>query len=233
MIPFSTCTEFCNINFLLRLIGTYIPNIASFIHNSNLDLPTKSSRIIPLKSVLIGNGLTNSKIQFAEMPNYACGDPKVNKFAIFDESTCDSMRSKVPRCTQLTEYCYNSPNRFTCVPATLSCWGIAGPIQSSGLNPYDTRKKCDRDGEDGPLCYRQMEWIETYLNKPEVKKELGVSEDRTFASCNMKINQAFQFNGDVSHNTAALLPPLLEAGIRVLLCVFFPSSLVHMPLVPC
>lgn len=32
-----------------------------------------------------------------------------------------------------------------------------------------------------------------------------------------KINQAFMFNGDVSHNTAALIPPLLEDGIRVLI----------------
>lgn len=62
-----------------------------------------------------------------------------------------------------------------------------------------------------------MEWIETYLNKPEIKAELGAPADRTFESCNMKINQAFQFNGDVSHNTVALLPPLLESGIRVLI----------------
>ena len=103
--------------------------------------------------------------------------------------------------------------------------------------------QCDRDGEDGPLCYKQMgahyprhlepadsrgltrcpylllfpEWIETYLNKAEVKKELGAAPDTTFASCNMQINQAFTFNGDVAHNTAALIPELLEAGIRVLI----------------
>lgn len=58
------------------------------------------------------------------------------------------------------------------------------------------------------------------LCRPEIKQELGVAPERNFESCNMKINQAFQFNGDVSHNTAALLPPLLEAGIRVLMWVF-------------
>lgn len=41
-----------------------------------------------------------------------------------------------------------------------------------------------------------MQWIETYLNKPEVKKQLGASPERTFESCNMQINQAFTFNGD-------------------------------------
>lgn len=129
------------------------------------------------------------------------------------------MRSKVSLCERLTSACYSSPNRFTCVPATLACWQIAGPIQASGYNPYDLRKKCDRDGEDGPLCYKQIEWIETYLNKPEIKKELGAAPDRTFESCNMKINQAFQLNGDVAHNTAALVPKLLDSGIRVLIYV--------------
>lgn len=54
-------------------------------------------------------------------------------------------------------------------------------------------------------------------NQPEVRKALGVSKERTFESCNMQVNQAFQFQGDVSHNTAALIPPLLEDGIRVLI----------------
>jgi len=62
-----------------------------------------------------------------------------------------------------------------------------------------------------------MQWIETLLNKPEYKKELGAAKETTFASCNMQINQAFMFNGDVSKNTAALIPPLLEDGIRVLI----------------
>lgn len=128
-------------------------------------------------------------MQFPLLPDNACAP---SPFAIFDEATCTSMRSKVSLCERLTSACYSSPNRFTCVPATLACWQIAGPIQASGYNPYDLRKKCDRDGEDGPLCYKQIEWIETYLNKPEIKKELGAAPDRTFESCNMKINQAFQ-----------------------------------------
>ncbi|KAL8284039.1 hypothetical protein RQP46_005152 [Phenoliferia psychrophenolica] len=195
--------------------GTYIPNIGSFINEANKNPPTASSSIIPLKSLLIGNGLTDTAIQFPSVPDYACGGSKYG--AIFDEETCATMRGKIPTCQRLTGYCYNAPNRFTCVPATLSCWQIAGPIQQSGLNPYDVRKKCDREGDDGPLCYKEMTWIETYLNKPEVKKQLGAPTDRTFESCNMQINQAFMFNGDVSHNTAALIPPMLEDGIRVLI----------------
>ncbi|KAI5475030.1 threonyl-trna synthetase [Pseudohyphozyma bogoriensis] len=193
--------------------GTYIPHIGSTIHEYNKAPPTTSSVHIPLKSLLIGNGLTDSYTQFASIPEYACD----SKFAIFDDATCDSIRGKVPTCQKLTQYCYSAPSRFTCVPATLSCWQIAGPIQQSGKNPYDVRKTCDREGEDGPLCYKEMQWIETYLNKPEIKAELGAPKERTFESCNMQINQAFMFNGDVAHNTAALIPSMLEDGIKILI----------------
>ncbi|GAA5868650.1 hypothetical protein JCM8547_003768 [Rhodosporidiobolus lusitaniae] len=197
--------------------GTYLPNIASTINNHNKQKPTPSALAIPLASVLIGNGLTDAFTQFESVPTWSC-DKGGNPYGpIFDESTCQSMRSKVPTCQRLTKFCYDRPSRFTCVPATLSCWQVDAPIQSSGLNPYDIRMKCDRDGEDGPLCYKQMSWIETYLNQPDVKKELGAAPERNFESCNMQINQAFQFAGDMAHNTAALIPPLLEDGIRVLI----------------
>ncbi|GAA5857748.1 hypothetical protein JCM5353_001473 [Sporobolomyces roseus] len=197
--------------------GTYLPNIASVIHQLNQKKPTPSAITIPLESVLIGNGLTDAYTQFASVPEWSC-DKGGNPYGpIFDEQTCASIKGKVGTCQRLTQYCYNNPSRFTCVPATLSCWQVAGPIQQSGLNPYDIRKKCDRDGEDGPLCYKQLQWIETYMNNPDVRKSLGVSKDRTFESCNMQINQAFQFQGDVTHNTASLIPTLLQDGIRILI----------------
>lgn len=61
--------------------------------------------------------------------------------------------------------------------------------ESSGLNPYDVRKKCDRNGEDGPLCYKQMQWIEAYLNNDDVKAELGAPANLKFDSCNMQISE--------------------------------------------
>ena len=88
--------------------------------------------------------------------------------------------------------------------------------------------------------------METYLNKPEIKKrtypyhttvmrlrrsphcqfckvieltrsELGAPEKIEFQSCNMQINQNFLLQGDGVRDTASLLPPLVEAGIRVLI----------------
>lgn len=121
------------------------------------------------------------------------------------------------RLTTSHQFCYNSPSRFTCTPAALYCWQqIAGPISNVPINPYDVRRKCDRDGEDGPLCCalassalglhpwlssgadKQMSWIETYLNQPNVKKTLGAPANLNFESCNMKVNQAFLLQGALS-----------------------------------
>jgi len=202
----------------LKLVqGHYVPNFASVIHKENkaVALDVNTSKIhIPLTSALIGNGLTEPYTQFASVPEFACDEKK----PIFDSTTCTSIKAKVPVCQRLQGYCYDNPSRLTCVPATLYCWqNIVGPISQSGLNPYDVRKKCDRNGKDGPLCYREMSWIETYLNREDIKAELGAPQKLNFQSCNMQVNQAFSFAGDGMHNSAALLPPLIEDGIRVLI----------------
>jgi hypothetical protein len=60
-----------------------------------------------------------------------------------------------------------------------------------------------------------MGWIDTYLNQPSVKAELGVSPEREFTTCNTDVNQAFTFSGDWS-NSALLLPELVNDGVRLL-----------------
>ena len=86
-----------------------------------------------------------------------------------------------------------SGSRFACVPANIYCFsGVFGDLQGLGLNMYDVRKKCDKsEDKDGPvsfpllttllkradlqLCYKEMGWMETYMNKPEVKKRKSAS----------------------------------------------------------
>lgn len=86
-----------------------------------------------------------------------------------------------------------------------------------------------------------MGWVEEWLNRDDIKAELGVPLDRNFESCNMQVsrdefegmdessklirtlsslsqvNQNFMFQGDGMHNSAALIPDLLASGIRVLI----------------
>ncbi|WVQ81660.1 hypothetical protein IAT38_003785 [Cryptococcus sp. DSM 104549] len=200
--------------------GTYIPNIASVIYKNNLALdlaPTPSVPKINFKSVMIGNGLTDPYNQFGSVPEWACQGP----YAPYDDPQgpeCVSLEAKAARCQNLISGCYRTNSRFTCVPAALYCWSMFNDLQQLGLNMYDVRRKCDKSEDaDGPLCYREMGWMETYLNKPAVKKELGAPDGVTFQSCNMQINQNFLLHGDGMHYAGGLLPELIEAGIRVLI----------------
>ena len=61
-----------------------------------------------------------------------------------------------------------------------------------------------------------MTWIEVFLNDPTVKKTLGVPSAVEFESCNMNVNQAFFGQGDGMKNSAVLLGPLIDDGIRLL-----------------
>lgn len=197
--------------------GIYAPNIASVIHNENQKLPFTSTGLVKinLESVVIGNGLTDSYTQFASVPEYLCEGP----YPIFDDPSgpeCTSLRSKVPTCQRLIKACHTFKSRFVCVPAELYCNAqLYGPVQSSGLNPYDARRVCDPE-EDGPLCYKQLTWIEKYMNTPEVKAAIGVAPQLEFKACNMGVNQGFLLQGDSVRDTPALLPELVNNGIRLL-----------------
>ncbi|ODN74761.1 hypothetical protein L202_07082 [Cryptococcus amylolentus CBS 6039] len=199
--------------------GTYIPNIGSVIHKNNKALDLVSTPSVPkinLKSLLIGNGLTDPYSQFGSVPEWACNGP----YAPYEDPSpeCDSLRSKASRCQNLISGCYRTNSRFTCVPAALFCWSMFNDLQDLGLNMYDVRKTCDKSPEkDGPLCYKEMGWMETYLNKPEVKKELGAPDSVDFQSCNMQINQNFLLHGDGMHYAGGLLTDLVDDDIRVLI----------------
>ncbi|GBE90094.1 Carboxypeptidase Y homolog A [Sparassis crispa] len=201
--------------------GTYAPNIAAVVHKENQALVRSHSAAsrglmyINLASVILGNGLTNPHVQMASVPDWACDGP----YAVYDDPEgpqCSALRTKVPTCQRLLKSCNDFESRLTCVPALLYCNSqIMGPLMQLGLNPYDVRRKCDRS-KDGDLCYPQMSWIEMWMNLPEQKYELGVNPAQEFSACNMEVNQAFALQGDGAHNSAKLLPELVENGIRLL-----------------
>jgi len=198
--------------------GTYAPNIANVIYHKNKELalaPTPQLKKINLASVILANGMTDNYIQMASLPEYLCEGP----YPIYDDPNgpeCTSLRSKVPTCQRLIKACRDFSSKLTCVPAALYCFRqLYGPVQQSGLNPYDARRKCNPD-KDGQVCYKQVDWIDTWLNEPKIKAELGANPDRKFEACSMAINQAFMMQGDSMHNTPLLLPDLINDGIRLL-----------------
>ncbi|KAF9453680.1 carboxypeptidase C [Macrolepiota fuliginosa MF-IS2] len=198
--------------------GTYAPNFAKVIYDANQQLavaPIPGFKHINLASVILANGLTDPYIQMASVPDYVCDGP----FPVYDDPQgpqCQSLRTKVPTCQRLIKACYQFNSRFTCMPANVYCnTQLFAPLMQTGLNPYDVRKKCDRQ-KDGNLCYKQMQWIEAWMNDAKNKAALGVNPEKNFESCNMEVNQAFTMNGDGMHNSASLLPELINNGIRLL-----------------
>ncbi|GLB35555.1 putative peptidase S10 family protein [Lyophyllum shimeji] len=197
--------------------GTYAPNFANIIYQENKKLglaPVPHLKHINLASIVLANGLTDPYIQFASIPDYVCEGP----YPVYKDPQgpeCQSLRAKVPTCQRLIQSCYRFNSRFTCFPAMVYCSTIFGSLQQTGLNPYDVRRKCDR-AKDGDLCYKQLLWVETWLNDPKTKAALGVNPDQTFASCNFEVNRAFASQGDGMHNSAILLPELVNDGVRLL-----------------
>jgi len=191
--------------------GHYIPAIATAIVDGNNNISGDDGTIpINLVSLAIGNGLTDPLIQNAAYADMAA-DEKYGP--ILDEATIQKMRDAYPTCKSLVGACYKYQTPFTCVPGAIYCNNaMLKPFQSTGLNIYDIRKQCDPSSS---LCYSILNDIETYLNKPEVQEILGT--DVTYKGCNMDINMKFMMQGDWNKPFHLMVPPLLDAGIKILI----------------
>lgn len=178
--------------------GHYIPVFAT-------EILKHKKRNINLKSLLIGNGLTDALNQYDQYRPMACGDGGWP--AVLEPNQCRSMDNALPRCLALIEGCYENDNVWTCVPATIYCNNaLMGPYQRTGRNVYDVRKDCDPGTS---LCYAELDWISEWINKPEVLEAVGAEVD-SFNSCNFDVNRNFLFAGDWMKPFHRLVPAILE-----------------------
>ena len=177
--------------------GHYIPVFAS-------EILSHKKRNINLKSILIGNGLTDGLTQYEYYRPMACGDGGWP--AVLGPEECTGMDNALPRCKSLIQNCYDSESVWSCVPASIYCNNaFIGPYQRTGQNPYDIRKKCTGSS----LCYDELDWISEYLNKEDVMEALGAEVDK-YDSCNFDINRNFLFAGDWMQPFHRLVPGILE-----------------------
>uniref|UniRef100_A0A060TBY4 Carboxypeptidase n=1 Tax=Blastobotrys adeninivorans TaxID=409370 RepID=A0A060TBY4_BLAAD len=193
--------------------GHYIPQFAK-------EILSHEDRSFDLKSVLIGNGLTDPLRQYDLYEPMACGAGGADP--VLGEEECANMRSSQDRCNSLIKSCYNTESSWVCVPATIYCNNaMLGPYQRTGRNVYDVREDC----EGGSLCYLGLEDVDNYLNKPEVMEAVG-AEVETYQGCNFDTNRNFVFAGDwmkpyytaVTELLAADVPVLIYAGDKDFIC---------------
>jgi cathepsin A (carboxypeptidase C) len=178
--------------------GHYIPVFAS-------EILSHKKRNINLKSLLIGNGLTDGLTQYEYYKPMACGEGGWP--AVLDKGECQAMENAYPRCASLIQRCYDSESVWSCVPASIYCNNaMIGPYQRTGQNVYDVRGKCK---DSSNLCYPELGWISEYLNRKDVQNALGV-EVSSYESCNFDINRNFLFQGDWMMPYHRLVPGILK-----------------------
>lgn len=177
--------------------GHYIPVFAS-------EILSHKKRNINLKSVLIGNGLTDGLTQYEYFKPMACGEGGWP--AVLGERECQAMEESLPRCQSLIKSCYNSESVWSCVPASIYCNNaMIGPYQKTGQNVYDVRGKC---ADSSNLCYSEIGWINEYLNRKDVQAAVG-AEVSNYEGCNFDVNRNFLFQGDWMKPFHRLVPALL------------------------
>jgi cathepsin A (carboxypeptidase C) len=178
--------------------GHYVPTFAS-------EILKHEKRNINLKSILVGNGLTDEFTQYAYYRPMACGDGGYP--AVLDDASCQSMDNALPRCQSLIKSCYDSGSAWSCVPATIYCNNaFIGPFQKTGRNVYDVRSECE---DSGNLCYSALGYISEFLNREETREALGVEVDG-YDSCNFDVNRNFMFQGDWMQPIHHLVPDLIK-----------------------
>ncbi|OAX40539.1 alpha/beta-hydrolase [Rhizopogon vinicolor AM-OR11-026] len=174
--------------------GTIAPHIANVINTENKKIPVASSGLVKinLASVILGNGITDSHVQMASIPDYLCEGP----YPIYDDPNsvqCTALRNKVPTYQRIIKACDDFDSLFTCIPATFYCnYQLYAPVRRSGLNPFDARIQCD------------------------LKVALGVNPRRNFKALNDAVILPFFLRGDWMHNTPLLLEEIINDGVRLL-----------------
>jgi len=192
--------------------GHYVPAFAHriFLANKKEEGPVR----INLRGMAVGNGLTDPEIQYGAYADYSLGNDIVSASAAAKAMTA------YPACRKAIEACTagesGKANRATCVKALDQCQTIpetlledaASRLGGKQINVYDIRKTCDAE-----LCYDFSD-AENWLNRPDVQKALGVN--KKWEMCDSRVHADLM--GDWMHAYVdGYIPPLLEAGIRVMI----------------
>ncbi|XP_039165421.1 serine carboxypeptidase-like [Eucalyptus grandis] len=179
--------------------GHYIPALATRVQQGNR---LRKGIRINLKGFAIGNGLTNSGIQYGAYTEYAL---RKNLIKRNDKIRIDAM---FPRCKELVRQCDDWG--FFCEHAYTVCESIYDEIKNiiGSRYEYDIRKECSSE------CGKEFVKVAIYLNQTAVREYFKVA-DRLFESCNKEVFEAMR--ADIMKNLAVGIPALLEDRLKVLI----------------
>ncbi|KAK0484113.1 Alpha/Beta hydrolase protein [Armillaria luteobubalina] len=200
--------------------GWFLPLFAAAVYDNNALLWGNGWPPINLRSVMIGNGLTDSITMISSYYNMECTPVSIPP--TLNISTCITIKSTISRCEKwMQDACIDVFDSINCGAAYSFCrTAIGTPYARTRMNPYDMSHECDGDYfETG--CYPMMKHISAYLSLPFMRSLLGVDPEvpQDFSSCNSNIITSFHSSQDELHptSTKAHLSALLKHDIKVLI----------------
>ncbi|EEU37461.1 uncharacterized protein NECHADRAFT_86308 [Fusarium vanettenii 77-13-4] len=174
--------------------------------------PDNSLRI-NLKGVMIGNGLIRRSIQNIGFFETVCAGPD----SLFNTSQCLQWAPRAMWCEENLVICETEGMKSpACKEAETKCSAIGSVVvEDMHRNPYDFRQEC----YDPAACYAEMQHIDEYLNRSDIKKALGVSEELPFVGISFDVLGQWEKVGDLWRSSDKYVNYLLKSGIRVLIYV--------------
>ncbi|KAG6916576.1 hypothetical protein DXG01_006347 [Tephrocybe rancida] len=194
--------------------GRYLPVFASEIYDQNQVAIREGRAPLNLKSVLIGNGITDISTLYPGRYEVECGTASLD-VPFQSISACVKMRTALPRCQKaMQNACIDQFDMINCRAAVSFCDSeLSTAMWATGRNVYDISKPCE-----GELCYAENGAIKRYLDLPETRSLLGVEAPSNFSACSEAVGRGFNAHMDKwAVPTQHYVSNLLDRGIRILI----------------
>jgi cathepsin A (carboxypeptidase C) len=163
----------------------------------------KQNVIIPIAGIAIGNGMTDILEQVKWYPEMAYKSGTAP--SIINETSYEEMKIKIPKVVQAIRACAQSDELNQCTDAYSEYSDVLmTPILETGANVYDLRLK-------GEYNFSAMH---AFLNDEKVQQKIGAR--KPWVSVNVTVYKQLA-PIDFLHSFQALIPPILDEGIKVLI----------------
>lgn len=142
--------------------GHFIPAIATTIHKNNAK---ETFPQINLKSLMIGNGLTDPLTQYQYYKDMAC-EPSSYGTLVSSQKVCQELDSYQNECQTYIKQCYNqtdfsAPTTDTSVTTCILAAQICNTLViktvmdlTNSINTYDIRRPCEGNKCSQLILYR-------------------------------------------------------------------------------
>ncbi|KAF9527913.1 serine carboxypeptidase [Crepidotus variabilis] len=201
--------------------GRYVPVFAAAVYDQNSKLVEAGCTPINLKSIMIGNGVTDFASLYDGYYQMTCTGASVPPF--LDIQSCVDMKLSLPRCQAwLQSSCIEQFDKINCGAATMFCDAAFNvPFFSAGKNPYDLTQDCSQEELRETLCYPALGHIAKYLSSDKVRAQLGVDPvvPQNFSACSLDVGMSFSLSMDMAQPTYLYVAQLLERGVKALIYV--------------